>query len=410
MARVGKLFIAGAEEFDGKYRCGISYSLSITPPVSYIYEMNQGIWQVEFTAESNDVVARTIEDVSYEELQSNGFSAIQEALDILSVKGIFSSNLWNPGKSNIGVYYKNGKRVLFTYSLFDYPMGTDLEIRQVDIHGNEVVLSTLQEPVWNESFRYYRISQSSNDLFEAYRNLFLAFEALLNSICQKERSEGEGTWLQRSLSMINARVSLSQFTPTGNEDPVAYIKRSQYEHIRCHLQHAKFPNAVLPHSNLNPIDVQNAYVELLQIWRKIASSYFHTQTGGGVITNAGFSHMMNNLFMDKAIIYYTPDQSPSRNEDIAVSPLGVAVYKFHSSNYLGQVFPGVVRITAYEDIATLSEQFVSPVYRICCGIPESLFGVNFIKSGLTVSGVDSWECTHDIRLINSSQPKMVFET
>ncbi|TVL52121.1 hypothetical protein [Shewanella algae] len=410
MARIGNLFIAGAEDLGGIYKCGVSYALSKKPPSSFLYTTRQGDWQVEFTTESTDVVARSANEISYNAVQSRGFSAIQEALDVLSVKGILSASLADPARSSICVYRRSGKTVLAVYSLFDFPMGVNVEVTQIDASGNEVKPPPPQEPMWNESFRYYRLSQCSSDLFDAYRNLFLAFEALLNSICQKKRSEGESAWLRRALSVVAAKTSLAQSTPTGNEDPVSYIINSQYKNVRCKLQHAKFPNAQLPHDQATPQEVKQAYSELVRIWRQIAGEYFGVPTGGGVITYIGFSKMMEGAFQSGVSIHYTPDMSPPARNDTKVSPKGLPSHEFSLSEYVGQAKPGVVRILGKENVLNGSERHKSPVHRICTATSSTLFGVAFIESGLTVVGVDEWEYIHDLRLINSSQPRVEFKT
>ena len=410
MAFLGKLFIAGTEALGGKFKSGISFSLSKKSPASYVHETENRDWQVEFSKNSTDVVARTTSMLTLDSLQLLGYNTIQSALDILSVKGILSTNLTDPATTNIGVYYSNEKSVVYFYGLFDFPMGFSCEVKQIDASGKEIKAPKPPEPIWNESFRYYRLSQSSSDLFEAYRNLFLAFEAILNNICPKNRNEGEATWLKRSLAVVNSKTSLAHFTPTGRENAAEYIVKSQYRNIRCKLQHAKFPAAALPHSHLSPADVKQAYEVLIRIWRQIAGNYFNVPTGGGVITHGGFEVMMAKGFNEGAKIYYTADDSPPRNEDTEVSPQGFPVHEFTSSNYKGQIRPGVVRLTAYEQTFTLLENYRKPIYRVCSGINSSLFGVAHIEQGLVVSGVDGWECIHDFRLVNSSQPNTLFKT
>lgn len=410
MAFIGKIFIAGSESMEGKYKSGISFSLSRMSPMTCIHEIDNGTWQVEFLSDSTDVVARTTSNLDLDTLQSQGFAAIQSALDILSVKGILSTNLSKPASSNAGVYCSNGKAVAYLYSLFDLSMGVSAEVKHIDAAGNEVKSPPPPEPVWNESFRYYRLSQSSSDLFEAYRNLFLAFESLLNTICPKQHREGEAVWLKRCLSLVNSKTSLVQFTPTGKEDPVEYIVDSQYIDIRCKLQHAKFPAATLPHSSLSPINVKQAYGELIRIWRQIAGAYFNVPTGGGVVTYGGFEMMMANGFNGGASIFYTPDDLPPGNDDTMVSPQGLPVFEFISTKYEGQTRPGVVRLTAYEDTLGASENYMKPIHRVCSRAGSALFGVACIEQGLVVSGVDGWECIQDFRLINASQPNIEFQT
>jgi hypothetical protein len=38
---------------------------------------------------------------------------------------------------------------------------------------------------WHESLRYYRVSESSTDLHDSFRNLYLALEALLSSVAPR---------------------------------------------------------------------------------------------------------------------------------------------------------------------------------------------------------------------------------
>jgi hypothetical protein len=410
VARIGNLFIAGTDELDGAYKCGVSYTLSQNIPVPFTYNTKDGRWQVEFAAKANDVVARTTHEISYDKAQSEGFSAIQEALDVLSIKGIVSATLADPARSSICVYSDSGKTVLSVYSLFDFPMGVHFAVTQTDASGKEVHPPPPPEPIWNESFRYYRLSQCSTDLFDAYRNLFLAFEALLSSICEKKNSEREGVWLRRALTAVNARVSLGHFTPTGDEDPVSYIVNSQYKNVRCQLQHAKFPDAQLPHARPTPQDVKQAYSELVRIWRHIAGAYFSLPTGGGVVTYIGFSQMMENAFVAGVSVHYTTDNSPPRREETEVSLGEMSSHAFIMSTYAGQVKPGVVRILGREALLSNPEHYKRPIHRVSTATSGTLFGIAYIESGVLVSGVDEWECIHDLRLINSSQPKVEFKT
>ncbi len=409
MAFLGNMFIAGAEYLNGKYKSGVAFSLSRKSPLSCVYEIVAGSWQVEFRKDSDDVIARTTAALDQEALQSNGFEAVQTALDVLSVKGILSAYVTRPAITNIGVYWSNFRSVVYLQSLFNFGMGVSVQMQQLDASGKEIKPPPPHEPIWNESFRYYRLSQSSNDLFEAYRNLFLAFEALLNTICAKSR-EGEAAWLKRALSVVNSRMSLAYFAPSGSSDPIEYIVNSQYINVRCKLQHAKFPAAELPHSSLNPVTVRQAYNELVRLWRQIAGTYFNVPTGGGVITYAGFEVMMANGFKDGAAILYTSDDLPPHDEDTDVSPRSFPVHEFVRSSYKGQVRPGVVRLFGQEDTSGLAEHYDKPIHRVCSRTGPALFGVAYIEQGLVVSGVDRWECIHDFRLINTAQPNVEFET
>jgi hypothetical protein len=410
MAFIGDMFIAGSEHLDDKYKSGVVFSISQKSPISFVYEFNDGSWQVEFQQNSDDVIARSTSKLDRETLQSSGFEVVQTALDILSVKGTLTAYVTHPATTSIGVYWANMKSVVYFQSLIDFHMGVSIQTRQLDASGNEITPPPPTELTWNESFRYYRLSQSSTDLFEAYRNLFLAFEALLYSICSKNQKEGEVAWLRRTLAVINSKLCLSQFLPSGSGDPIEYIINSQYLSVRCKLQHAKFPSAELPHSSINPVTVRQAYSELVRIWRPIAGVYLNVPTGGAVITYAGFEMMIANGFKDGFAILYTSDNLPPCKEDIDASPQSLPLHDFAEMSYMGQVRPGVMRLVGREDTIGHTDHYYRPIHRVCSRAETTLLSVAYIERGLVITGVDQWESIHDFRLINTAQPKMEFDT
>ncbi len=411
MAFLGDVFLAGKDLYNGDYKCGIAYTLSEKSPISKKLEFEDQKWEVELLSGSIYVVARTKNKVDYNELQTLGFSLIQKALDLVSVTGYLSATLSSPAISNIGIYHKDNQLILFVYELTRMPMSGEIEITRTDFNGNVIPTPVQADPIWNESFRYYRLSQCSNDQFEAYRNLFLAFEALLNFICPKSSSEGEAKWLERALTQVNQGGCLSEFNINNNTNPVEYIIRSQYKNIRCKLQHAKFPNAQLPHSKLSPSSVKQAYVELTRIWRRIASVYLYVSNKSSMtFTYIGFKIMMDRFFDKEVTISFTSDDSLPEKDGSKVSPKGLSVYKFDSSNYLGEVELGIVRVLSNESVTQLTDKYKFPIYRICIGESDKPIGVSYIEEGLKVSGVDAWEHINDFYLVNSSHPKSEFDT
>lgn len=64
---------------------------------------------------------------------------------------------------------------------------------------------------WHASMRYFRLSQTTADLFDAFRNLYLALESILSTvepvkIRPNGRPEGEGEWLKRALASAEQRL------------------------------------------------------------------------------------------------------------------------------------------------------------------------------------------------------------
>jgi hypothetical protein len=250
------------------------------------------------------------------------------------------------------------------------------------------------------------LSQASQDIFEAYRNLFLSLEALLNRIRPKLPRESERTWLKNALSEVAAKVKLANHTPKSITDPIEYFMKNQYEDIRCRLFHAKYPDALLPHEELNPTDVMAAYEVLLRLWRDISETYFQVPRAGGVFTYQGFKLLMDGAFKRPLSLQFTEDNSPAQKEDTQVSPLGLTTFEFEQSKYWGETKPGIVSWQG--DISLLDIHSKLSIHRVCSLVDKTLMNVDFIRDGLSPSGADIFQTYQSMRLLNRGQPKLTF--
>jgi hypothetical protein len=76
------------------------------------------------------------------------------------------------------------------------------------VHGPDGAVRSAETgatPQWHESMRYLRMSETTDDLFDAFRNVYLALESLLNRLQPRTPGEGEGTWLKRALTWSTRR-------------------------------------------------------------------------------------------------------------------------------------------------------------------------------------------------------------
>jgi len=94
---------------------------------------------------------------------------------------------------------------------------------------------------YHPALRYYRLSQLADDLFDAFRNAYLALEYLLSEVSPKSPGESEQNWLARVLGSTLAPV-----LPGGIE--VTTFVESVYKFGRLPLFHAKsYSTIYLPH-------------------------------------------------------------------------------------------------------------------------------------------------------------------
>ena len=66
--------------------------------------------------------------------------------------------------------------------------------------------------------RFYRLAQASDDLYDAYRNMYLAFESMLSARYPKTQAR-EIDWLQASLASAAGDLSLAGLRPLGTTRP-----------------------------------------------------------------------------------------------------------------------------------------------------------------------------------------------
>jgi hypothetical protein len=113
-----------------------------------------------------------------------------------------------------------------------------------DAAGNIVEQPPAPPKVWNESLRYYRVSESSSDLYDSFRNLYLALEALLSKAVPPElkangRPEGDSEWLRRALGEVGQDFDFTPYAPTSTKAAHNAIHEELYENLRTAIFHAK---------------------------------------------------------------------------------------------------------------------------------------------------------------------------
>ena len=409
MTKIGNIYLGGKESETPNsehFPSGIAFSLKCESEIDYIWESQNSRWQVELKQDHVYAVARSCDPQAYDNLVTSGLEQIQRCLDIIAVKKLGIIVLNHPEINHIALFQRNGEAILRHFSVDTLGTETSLSVEVRGKDGNIKASTPVPELSWNWAFRYYRLSQASQDIFEAYRNLFLSLEALLNNIRPKLPKESERTWLKNALLEIATKVQLEKHTPAASADPVEDFMKNQYANIRCRLFHAKFPHALLPHEELNPTDVLVAYEALLRLWRDIAETYFQVSRAGGVVTYQGFKSLMDRVFKHPLSLYFTEDDSPPKKDDTQVSPLGLATFEFEQSRYLGEAKPGIVSWQG--EISLLDIHKPLSIHRICSLIDQTLLNVDFIKNGLAPSGADVFQTHQSMRLLNRGQPKTTF--
>ena len=340
---------------------------------------------------------------------SIGYEQIQRALDIVAFQRNWYATVSNPGDSHIVLFERGRDVVIQCVAVLIDSRRVYTQVTGVDRDGNIIEEPPPPPPAWSEPLRYYRMSQTATDLWEAYRNLFLGLESLLHLICPKGAPEKEEEWLLRALETVGLTIDLGSFVPPGRREPAKYLVSYHYKGIRCRLFHGKGELPATHDGTLSPMATAAAYEQLIPLWKALASRYLGVRSfDNGVITYQGFRASMERYFSQDLKVFYTEDNTPPKPEDMAVNPLGLPSYPFKEINYLGETTPGEVSFCGRDRVA--SELSSRVIHRICSVVGDHPDSFYRIPDGICPDGVDVFECLMIHRLHNAGRPKTSFRS
>lgn len=408
MATIDGFLLGGRPDSEGcaDYGAAIAYSLRTPCQASRSDEIDG--WIVESAAGKSTIVARSTQAIGKREVIAAGTECIQRYLDLLSYERFKVSELAGIGDSHVMLYTDGNRRVVEVMVTDDLVLGVSATGVVYDRDGNPKPTPSGPPPVWTPALRFYRLSQASGDLYEAYRNLWLGLEALLSTISAKRVDEGERKWLRRVLGEVGARIDVRPLLP-DSRGLADYMLTDQYERMRCYLFHAKPEEGMAAPTLPDPEALALAYAQLIRIWRDIAHHLVGVRQGGiGVVTYEGFRALLFAPFSSGLGVVYSDARAPAGNEDTLINPGGTARIELENPRYQDGAMPGLVSVSASLPIE--AQVSLPELWRFGCeiGSEKKLFCVGRVEGGLGLSGVDQLDVLQVFRLKNASSPKLSF--
>ena len=356
----------------GKSNGAVALSLATASRKSRLRQFANEQWEVETREGIEQIVARTSKGLSHDVMLDEGIEMIHRALNLFSVEELDHLVTVAPANNYISLSQQTGTRIIRYYAVIDFPMQMDIKMQ---IKRADGTIETPPAPgalPWASAFRFYRLSQSSNDLFDAFRNLYLALEAVLDQLWPKASNEGEKKWLDRALSAASSKVNFGPMATAGIVDPVKDVADRIYN-VRVHLFHAKTGRTLLPDHNISYAKVAEAYRTLVTLWTEIARAWLGLARAGGAITYSGFKMMIEGPYGETRIAT-TADDTIADKGDQAASPKGMAVIEFSQKPTVSEIRPGYMGLTGQ----------------------------------MIVSDADLFEVVNVLRLVNRAQPRTEF--
>ena len=212
---------------------------------------------------------------------------------------------------------------------------------------------------WHPSFRFFRLSQASSDLFDAYRNGFLALESILSSIAAQHTgppAKGDSAWFRRALTAAGTIVPLSAYVPPGTSDPVDFLHRYLYQETRSATFHAKTGRTVLlPRDEANRYVVTASLERLGRLYLALAEAHLGVRRPRSSISQIAFLGM-STAVLDNMTTVASDDESPLDTADVAGDPgggLAIALQQGQAADMTVPFLATMLAWTSAVDLASL---------------------------------------------------------
>jgi hypothetical protein len=166
-------------------------------------------------------------------------------------------------------------------------------------------------PHHHPAFRYFRYSQAAQNVFDGYRNMFLALETMLDHSAPKQKAEAETKWLKRALEhSVKAKgLDLGAFTKGGGKSPVEDFLDAHYSAIRCAVFHSKSSTGQsLQPGNLADQDtVLQQLLAVQALVEHLLKNEFSVRLPQGGFFHAGFGQLLSEIAQATSLLISVGD-------------------------------------------------------------------------------------------------------
>lgn len=370
-------------------------------------------WSITVGKGSKQLIVEGPDELdNYEDAFAASFERAQAALDLLAATRGLGFNIEEVDSDHVVWWTKDGGIWMRDVTVAD--LHFVLTVGGTVTGADGVPVSAIRAPVvpWHESMRYFRLSQTTQDLFDAYRNLYLAVESLLSTIVPpissgSDRAEPEGKWLRRALEVIHpSMIDFSTYLPRSSSDPVSDIIDDLYVDTRTKLFHAKPDrNNLLPHAADGREAVLASFQRLGRFYCDMLQNQFGIRRPTSGISDDAFKLVGA---VDR-VIKLSDDQTQADVKDKTINPSGGASLSIPTHQVPDEVLPGIVswlgEIPAVEVL-----KYMKTINRVGLFDGENLMVISEHSPGLELTGASVYQIQISIRRVNQDYVKFRFNT
>lgn len=344
---------------------------------------------------------------THEEVFAGGVASMQAGLDLLSIKGQADLVAKDSQDEYVAWWSQGGKDWVAIGATVN--IAADVghpTLTQTDSQGNPVPIDPPKPPQHHPAYRFFRLSRVSDDLFDSYRNMYVAFELLLSDRFPKGR-EKEIDWLKDSLRSSCKDLRLDTFVPSSVSDPVEWFVRRIYDNARLPLFHAKSSRLFMSHGSA--VSVRHELLQSLELLTKVVLRMAEIWHENHRLSGFVYLHWLNDNIRSQlrgSRFCVTDWQGPVTRKDDLSHERFRSVVEFPAAE--SETFASDSRFNtsgtvSVEKLATLQD--VRTIDLV--GDTHPLIG-HALETPLSVTGFDVLEARVFVRSFNVSQPKTVF--
>ena len=370
-------------------------------------------WSITVGKASKQLIVEGPEELdNYEDAFAASLERAQAALDLLAATRGLGFNIEEVDSDHVVWWTKDGDIYMRDVTVADLHFVLTVGGTVTGADGTPV--SAIPDPVipWHESMRYFRLSQTTQDLFDAYRNLYLAVESLLSKIVPpipggSGKAEQEGRWLRRALDVIHPSIiDFSTYLPHSSLDPVSDIIDDLYVDTRSKLFHSKPDrNYLLPHAAEGREAVLESFQRLGRFYCDMLQNQFGIRRPTSGISDFAFKFVGA---VDR-VIQLSDDQTPADVKDKIINPSGRASFSIPTHQVPDEGLPGIVSWLG-EIPAVEVFQHMKTINRMGLFDGENLIVISEHRPGLELTGVSVYQIKISIRRVNQEYVKFRFNT
>lgn len=403
MAALGDVFFAAST---GVFDSAAAFLLSSRPPKQIVVNCHEG--DVEVSPGSAYVVARFNGATDATSAFRRGLRLAQAGLDLISIRGDGDLVTRRTFEEGLLAWRRNSAQVAQIRSMttMTFTVGAvNLIVRDAQGRIEPAPPNATQH---HAAFRYFRLSQVSDDLHEAFRNMYLCFEMLLSSQVAPMRHEKETDWLKRALAAVHSSIGLPGPSANKSADPVEEIFNAVYAAARLPLFHAKVGRNVMePQASAEERATIARSLEILTaLVLSIADKWFGARRQGGFVFTGWVYENLRATFQSGRILAMNDTEPFDREQKDLSSERYARAVAFRTETQDDDVDHRILVLWGEVSVSSLWQGSLQKIEVVSEATP--LLG-HLLESPLSLEGLDVIEYRDVANVENARQPKRRFE-